>query len=108
VSRERAQRRALRLAEAERDRARRERAATRKARRRAVTRRLRPRLPDRRTGRLYARRTPIERAAVALAAAVTIGLIWWQIDSLATRVALTVLIVVVSPALIVLTFDRRT
>jgi uncharacterized membrane protein YbaN (DUF454 family) len=87
---------------------RRDRVAARTARRRTLARRLRPRLLDRRTGRLYARRTPIERAAIALAAAVAVGLVWWQIDSLATRIALTVLIVVVSPALIVLMFDRRT
>jgi hypothetical protein len=106
VSRERAHKRAARLAEAARGRAKRERAAARTARRRALRRRLTPR--QRRTGRLYARRAFAERATIAVAAATALGLIWWQFDDLATRLALTVLVAVAAPALVVLTFDRRT
>jgi hypothetical protein len=78
----------------------------RQARRRALRRKLAPR--RRRTGRLYARRGLTERISIAVAALATLGLIWWQFDGLATRVALTVLVAIAAPALVVLTFDRRT
>jgi hypothetical protein len=107
VSKERAQRRAVRLAEAERDRARRARIVARRDRRRALARRLRPRLPDRRTGRLYARRAFAQRAGIALTAILAVWLVWWKFDGLATRLALTIVIAVAAPAAVVLTFDRR-
>jgi hypothetical protein len=69
-------------------------------------RRLRPR-PAGRTGRLYARRTRGQRAAIATAALGVLVLIWLLVDSLTLRVAATVLIVLTAPALVVLTFDRR-
>ncbi len=107
MSRERAQRRAERLAVQEKVKAARERRQARKARRRALARRLTPRLPDRRTGRLYARRTRAERITVAIAAAVVLAAIWYYIGDLGARIALTALVVVAAPALIVLSFDRR-
>jgi DNA-binding TFAR19-related protein (PDSD5 family) len=107
VSKERAQRRAVRLAEAERQRARRERSHTRKARRRALARRLTPRLRARHTGRLYARRAFAQRVAIGLTAILAVGLVWWQFDELTTRVALTIVVAVAAPAAVVLTFDRR-
>jgi hypothetical protein len=107
VSKQRAVRRAARLAEQERARAARERTVARRAARRRVLRRLTPRLPDRRTGRLYPRRTRAQRAVIALAAVVAIGLVWLNVEDLATRVALTGLVLLASPALIVLTLDRR-
>jgi len=79
----------------------------RRARRRARLRALRPRLPDHRTGKLYPRRTRAERAGIVMAAAVALALIWLEVDALATRIALTALVAVGSPALIVLTLDRR-
>jgi hypothetical protein len=106
VSRERALRRAAREAEAERRRLRHEKARERAARRRAVLRRLTPR--RRRTGRLYARRALAQRIGIALVAVLAVGLVWWQFEDLATRLALTVVIAVAAPAAVVLTFDRRT
>jgi hypothetical protein len=103
VSRERALRRAARLAEVERARLARERRERRRARLRA----LRPRLPDRRTGKLYPRRTRAQRAGIVVAAAVALGMIWLLVDSLPTRIALTALVAIGSPALVVLTLDRR-
>ncbi|GAA5196728.1 hypothetical protein GCM10023322_66380 [Rugosimonospora acidiphila] len=107
MSKERAARRAVRLAEAQREQAARERAATRRARRRALVRRVTPRLPDRRTGRLYPRRTRAQRAAIGLAALVAIALVWMYVEDLGARIALTALVIVALPAIIVLTFDRR-
>jgi hypothetical protein len=107
VSKERAQRRAVRLAEAERDRTRRARVTARRARRRELARRLTPRLPDRRTGRLYARRAFAQRVAIGLATLLAGCLVWWRVDGLSTRIALTIVIAVAAPAAVVLTFDRR-
>jgi Flp pilus assembly protein TadB len=103
MSRQRALRRAARQAEVERAQA----ARNRRARRRATLKRLRPRLPDKRTGRLYPRRTRAQRAGIAVVAAVALAFIWLYVDSLPTRVALTALVVVASPVVIVLTLDRR-
>jgi hypothetical protein len=83
-----------------------ERSRERAARRRALVRRVTPR--RRRTGRLYARRALVQRIGIALVAALAVGLVWWQFDDLATRLALTVVIAVAAPAAVVLTFDRRT
>jgi hypothetical protein len=107
MSKERARRRAARLAEAEAARAARLRAVRRRERRRALLRRMRPALPDRRTGRLFPRRTRAQRAAVTVTALTALGLVWLGIDSLPARIALTALIAIVTPALTVLVFDRR-
>jgi hypothetical protein len=107
VSKERARRRAARLAEAEVARAARQRALRRRERRRALLRRIRPTLPDRRTGRLFARRTRAQRAGVVVGMLVALGFVWFGVESLATRVALTALIVIATPALTVIVFDRR-
>jgi hypothetical protein len=106
VSRERALRRAARQARAQAEQARRDRRAVRLARRRALVRRLTPR--RRRTGRLYARRGLAERIAIGLAAVLAVAAVWWYFGDLSTRLALTALVVVAAPALVVLTFDRRT
>jgi hypothetical protein len=106
VSRERALRRAAREAEAGRRRMRHERARERAARRRALLRRLAPR--RRRTGRLYARRALAQRIGIGLVAVLAVGVVWWQFEDLATRLALTVVTAVAAPAAVVLTFDRRT
>jgi hypothetical protein len=107
VSKERAQRRAVRLAEAEAARTARDRTRRRVERRRAILRRLRPRRRGGRTGRLYARRSPSQRAAIVTAALGVLVLTWLLVDSLAVRVGITVLVAVTAPALVVLTFDRR-
>jgi hypothetical protein len=103
VSKTRALRRAARQAEVARAAAARER----RARRRATLRKLRPRLPDRRTGRLYPRRTRAQRAGIAVVGATVLAFVWLYVDSLPTRIALTALVIVASPVLIVLTLDRR-
>jgi fatty acid desaturase len=107
VSKERARRRALREAEVAASRAARLRAVQRRERRRALARRLRPRLPDRRTGRLFARRTRAQRAAIAVGALTALAFVWFGLDSVATKVALSALILVATPAITVLVFDRR-
>ncbi len=72
-----------------------------------MARALTPRLPDRRTGRLFPRRTRTQRITIALCAAAALALIWWGFDGLATRIALSALVLVALPAMIVLTLDRR-
>jgi hypothetical protein len=72
-----------------------------------LARRLTPHLSTRRTGRLYPRRNASQRALIAGVATVVLAYIWLNVDSMATRIALTILVLVASPALIVLTFDRR-
>lgn len=100
----RAQRRAERLAVAERERAVRQR----RNRRRAVLRRLRPKPPSRgRTGKMYARRSRGERAAIAVAGLVVLGVVWLLVDSLALRIGLTALVILAAPALIIVALDRR-
>jgi hypothetical protein len=107
VSRERARRRAVRIAEATRERERRARRVARRDRRRALVRQLTPHLPNRRTGRLYARRAFAERLGIGLTALVAIGLIWWQVEGLSTRIALTIVVLVAAPAVVVLALGRR-
>jgi hypothetical protein len=103
MSKERALRRAARAAEVARARVARERVE----RRRAILRKLRPRLPDRRTGRLYPRRTRAERAAIVVGAAVALCWIWLTVDSLPTQIGLSALVLIATPVLVVLTLDRR-
>ena len=105
MSHQRAVRRAQREALAAAAVARRDRQAARRARRRALARRLVP--PRGRTGRLYTRRSTAERAAIVLATLLGLAAVWYWFDDLATRVALSALVLVASPALIVLTLDRR-
>jgi Flp pilus assembly protein TadB len=108
VSRERARRRAEREAEQQRTRAARERRDARRAARRALARRLTPRLPDRRTGKIFARRSRAERITIGLLTTVVVAGIWWYFDDLGAKIALTALVAVALPAVIVLTLDRRT
>ena len=103
MSKERARRRAILEQEKARRAARRERAE----RRRALLRRMVPRSPRRRTGKLFARRTRAQRAAITAGVLVALTLVWWLVDSLATRIALTALVAVATPTLVVLTLDRR-
>ncbi len=107
MSRERAQRRAARQAEADAVRAARQRRTRRREARRALARRLRPRLPDRRTGRLFARRSSGERAVIAVGALVALVLVWLGLGDLSTRIAGTVLVLIAIPAVTILLFDRR-
>ncbi|GLI01165.1 hypothetical protein Pa4123_64410 [Phytohabitans aurantiacus] len=105
VSKERAKRRALREAEAARERA----VATRRRERRARLRRLKPKLPRRpRTGRLFARRSRTERAGIVALCIVLLTVVWVFVDPIALRVALIALLVLVLPAVVVIAFGRRT
>ncbi len=109
MSKQRAHRRALRLAEVERERAARERVRARRLRRARRRAAIAHRLARRgRTGRMFARRSAVERVGIALAAGVVIAAIWLEFDGLATQIALTALVLVALPALIVLALDRRT
>jgi Flp pilus assembly protein TadB len=105
MSKERALRRAAREAEAQKARVRRERAA----RRRALLNRLRPALPRRRrSGRLPSRVTRAERAGITVGGLTAVTFVWLLVDGLSTRIALTVLVALCVPVLLVLTLDRRT
>ncbi|MBO4206039.1 hypothetical protein [Micromonospora echinofusca] len=108
MSRERARRRAEREAVAERERAARQRKRARRERWRALLRRLTPRLPDRRTGRLQPRRTRAERSGIVLVTLAVGALIWALVDDLALRVLLSLVLVLVLPAVVVIALDRRT
>ncbi|HEY0696231.1 MAG TPA: hypothetical protein VGD43_00295, partial [Micromonospora sp.] len=92
---------------AERDRLVRARRTARRQRRRALLRRLTPRLPDRRTGRLY-RRSRGERAAIAVLSLAALATIWLLVDDAALRLALIVLLVLGLPAIVVIVLGRRT
>jgi Flp pilus assembly protein TadB len=105
VSRERARRRAERLAVAERERAARARKVARRQRRRDLIRKLTPR--RRRVGRL-ARRSRAERAGIAAVALVAAGAIWFLVGSPALRIVLGILLVLALPVAVVLAFGRRT
>ena len=105
MAKERARRRAEREALAAKERA----TAERRRRRKAALRRLRPSLPRRRrTGRLYARRSRFERAGIVALCAVLLAAVWLFVDSIALRLALIALLVLVLPAVIVIALGRRT
>jgi len=108
MSKERARRRAERLAAAQAVRERRERASRRRAGLRSMVRAVTPRLPDRRTGQLFARRSRAQRAGITVVTGGALALIWLLGDSFATKLAISVVVLVAAPALIVLTLDRRT
>lgn len=108
MSKERARRRAERLAEAERQRAIRARREARRQRRRALLRRLRFWRLRGRTGRMLARRSRGERAAVATLSLAAGVLIWLVVDDLALRLTLLALLILVLPAVVVIALDRRT
>lgn len=107
MSKERARRRAVREAEAERARAVRARRVARRQWRRTLLRRLTPRLPDRRTGRMFARRSRSQRAGVAVLSIAVLGAIWFLVDDLGLRLALIMLLLLVLPAVVVIAFGRR-
>ncbi|WBB54180.1 hypothetical protein [Verrucosispora sp. WMMD573] len=106
MSRERAQRRAAREAEAARQRVLRERATARRARRRALVRRVVPTVRRGRTGRLP-RYSQGERAAIVALTLAAITLIWVFVPDLALRVGLILLLLLVLPVIVVIALDRR-
>jgi Flp pilus assembly protein TadB len=103
VSKERARRRAARLAEAQE----RQRVMDRRAARAARWRALRRRLPRRaRVGRITTRRSRGQRAGIAAVVIVAIGAVWYLVDSLYIRIGVLILSLVAVPALVTLTLDR--
>ncbi len=66
-----------------------------------------PRLPDRRTGRTFLRRTRGERAGIAALVATGLALVWFVVEPLTLRIGLTALILLGLPAFVVIALDRR-
>ena len=104
MSKERAKRRAERLAVLEREKAARARAVARRQRRRVLVRRLTPRIG--RSGRLY-RRSRGERVGIAVVPVLAAAAIWLFVPDLGLRIVLTIVIVMALPALVVLVLGRR-
>jgi Flp pilus assembly protein TadB len=106
VSKERARRRAERLAVLEKEKAARARRVARRQRRREVVQRLTAgRRPS--PGRLH-RRSRAQRLGIALVPLVAAVAVWVFVPDLALRVVLTAMIVIAVPALVVLVLGRRT
>jgi Flp pilus assembly protein TadB len=104
VSKERARRRAERLAVSEREKAARARTAARRQQRRQLVRKLTPRIG--RSGRLY-RRSRGERVGIVLVPLVAAAAVWLFVPDLGLRIVLTIVIVMALPALVVLVLGRR-
>jgi Flp pilus assembly protein TadB len=104
VSKERARRRAERLAVLEKEKAARARKVARRSTRRRLVRRLTPR--KRSSGVLY-RRSRSQRAGIALIPLIAIVAIWILIPDLALRLVLIAMIVLAVPALVVVVLGRR-
>ncbi len=64
-------------------------------------------LRQRSSGRLFARRSRGERAFIGALALVIFVVIWATVPSLALRLALSLLFVLVLPVLVIVAFDRR-
>jgi hypothetical protein len=105
VSKERARRRAERLAVLEREKAARARKVARRQRRRELLRRLTPRVG--RTGRLYAR-SRRQRVGIVVVPLMAAAAVWLLVPETALRVVLTIVIVMTLPAVVVLVLGRRT
>lgn len=58
-------------------------------------------------GRLFARRSPGERAFAAVTAVLMLVVIWNVVPSVAMRVALSLLFLLALPVLVIVAFDRR-
>jgi len=105
VSKERARRRAERLAVAERDKLRRARRVARRQRRRSLVRRLTPR--RRRTGRVFLRRSRGQRAGIVVLPLLAVAAVWYFVPDPALRVVLVALLRLVLPAVVVVVLGRR-
>jgi Flp pilus assembly protein TadB len=104
VSKERALRRAERLAVLEKQKAARARKVARRQRRRAMVRSLTPRRHS--AGRLH-RRSRSQRVGITLVPVLAAVAIWVLVPDLALRIVLIALIVLVLPALVVVVLGRR-
>jgi hypothetical protein len=104
VSKERARRRAERLAVLEKEKAVRARKVARRGRRQALVRRLRPRFG--RDGRLY-HRSRRQRIGIVVVTLLAVAAVWMLIPDLALRIILTAMLVLAVPALVVVVLGRR-
>ena len=107
MSKERARRRAERLAVAERERVVRARKVARRLRRRQLVRILTPTLRRRRVGRIV-RRSRADRAAIVGMTIIAAGAIWFLVRDPALRIVLGILLVLALPVAVVMAFGRRT
>jgi hypothetical protein len=105
MSKERAIRRAQREAERAAAQAVRLRRAQRAARRAALLRRLRP--APRHWSWGFGRRSPAQRSVLVGVATAALFAVWYFVDSLATRLALTALVLLVLPVFAVVVFGRK-
>jgi Flp pilus assembly protein TadB len=105
LSKERAKRRAERLAVLEKEKAARARKVARRQRRRALVRSLTPQ--RRSSGRLY-RRSRGQRIGIVVVPVLAAAAVWLLVPDLALRIVLTAMIVLVLPALVVVALGRRT
>jgi hypothetical protein len=104
VSKERALRRAERLAVLEKEKAARARKVARRQRRRVVLRRMTPRVGS--SGRLH-RRSRGQRIGIVVVPLLAAVLVWLLVPDPALRIVLTAMIVIAVPALVVLVLGRR-
>ncbi|HET6532719.1 MAG TPA: hypothetical protein VFH03_19195 [Actinoplanes sp.] len=104
MSKERARRRAERLAVLEREKAARARKTARREQRRALLRKLTPR--RRRTGTLHVF-SRAEKAGIAIVPLVAAAAVWLLIPDVALRLVLIILIILVLPALVAIVLGRR-
>jgi Flp pilus assembly protein TadB len=104
VSKERARRRAERMAVLEKEKAARARKVARRQRRRVVLRRMTPRIGS--SGRLH-RRSRGQRIGIVVVPVLAAVLVWVLVPDLALRVILTAMIVIAVPSLVVLVLGKR-
>ena len=104
MSKERARRRAERLAVLEKEKASRARKVARRTRLSTVRRRMTPRFG--RNGRIY-HRSRRQRIGIVVVTLLAVAAVWTFIPELALRVILTALIVLAVPALVVVVLGRR-
>jgi Flp pilus assembly protein TadB len=105
VSKERAKRRAERLAVLEKEKAGRARRSARRQRRRALVNSLKPKRRPR-SGTLY-KRSRTQRTGIAIVPLVAALAVWFLVPDLALRLVLIAMIVLVLPALVVVVLGRR-
>ena len=108
MSRERAERRAARLAEQQAAAVRRERQASRSARRATLLSRWTPKDRRGRPDSLLAQRRRRQDAAVAFVMLTVVVVSWLLLDDWKARVAAVLISALAVPVLVTLLFDRRT
>jgi hypothetical protein len=104
VSKERARRRAERLAVLEKEKAVRARRVARRNGLRSFRRRITPRFGS--NGRIY-HRSRRQRIGIAVVTVLAIAAVWTFIPELALRVILTAMLILAGPALVVVVLGRR-